>query len=112
MSHVSGLTLVHSCAEDQQGDDGPYDLVLLLNAWLTEKGFQPLEDLSGQAVGSKHPQTAVYIAGYNYFPEDEFAEKVLSLEWRSPENVVLVIQPDDGATRVWRPEAAKTKLLT
>ena len=54
--------------------------------------------------GPKHPQCFVFGAGLNFADEDALAEKILCFDWKYPENMVLVIQPEDGPTRVWRPQ--------
>lgn len=77
-----------------------------MNGWLRDKkgaaGWE-LGLVSDHYAGGKHPQQYVAGGGFNYFAEDEFATFVLGLPWEHPENVVLVIQPEDGPTRVFRP---------
>ena len=53
--------------------------------------------------GSKHPQVDVFGGGFNYFPNDEFAAFVLSLPWQCQENVALLVNPENGPTKVFRP---------
>lgn len=102
MGIVSGVVLCTSCAETQVGDeDSPVVLFERIGEWLVSRGqLNRVEDGFG---GWKHPQMYVLGGGFNSFPEDEFAEFVMSLPWDNPENVVLVIQPDQGTTRVFRP---------
>jgi hypothetical protein len=38
--------------------------------------------------------------GFNYFPEDNFAEFATALPGSHPENVVLVIEPEERATNI------------
>ena len=106
MSMVSGITLQISCAEDyieqKEGKD-VIPIIEQINKWLFARHFQPLASVEDHYSGSKMPQVLVYGAGYNYFPEDEFAEYIQKLIWRLPENVVLLINPEDGATKVIRP---------
>ena len=104
MSVVSGVVLCASCAEDETIEDGPCALFEKINDWLAEKGSFKLNQVETNFGGRKHPQMFVAGGGFNYLPEDEFAEFVLSLPWNYPENVVLVIGPDQGATRVFRPQ--------
>lgn len=40
----------------------------------------------------------------NYLDEDAFAEAFLALPWTDPENVVLIMQPEDGPTKVYQPK--------
>lgn len=106
MSVVSGVTLQISCAEDYTEREGAPDTVSLIdkvNAWLAEQTFGPLVAVEGRYGGNKHPQVLVYGAGYNAFFEDEFGTFVMSLPWNVPESVVLLIQPEDGPTKVFRP---------
>lgn len=103
MSVVSGVVLCTSCTEDEVHEDGPATLIEKINAWLSERHFGKIMQVESGFGGSKHPQMFVAGAGFNYFPEDEFAAFVLSLPWSSHGNVVLVIEPDQGDTRVFRP---------
>lgn len=97
MSVVSGVTLLTSVTEEKETFDA-------INNWLFERGYikgmAPVEDNYG---GSKHPQQLAHGAGLNYLEEDAFADFVIGLPWEYPERVVLVIQPEEGDTRVFRP---------
>ena len=108
MSIVSGVVLCTSCCELDflDGDVGP---LLQINEWLAAQDLGPLVRVEGLAGGNKHPQMFIACAGYNYFysHEDAFAAFVMSLPWENPENVVLVIEPEEGATRLWRPSATE-----
>ncbi len=109
MSVVSGVVLICTVGEDgmdadpDEGGD-PWKL-REINNWLAENKVAGtgLEDQSEATAGGKHPQFYLFGAGFNYFPENEFADFVMGLQWDFPENVVLIIEPEDGATRVWRP---------
>ena len=103
MSVVTGLVLIHSLGEALQWNERPPATIDLINRWLTERQFQPLRDTAHHATGSKHPQALIYTAGYNHFPEDDFAAYVVALDWEKPEAVVLILQPEEGRTRVFRP---------
>lgn len=107
MSHVTGVTLqVDSCEDDNAPENGEdiIALVARINRWLARNnkhsGLAPVVDHYG---GCMHPQVLVYGAGLNYLDEDAFADYVLSLPWTHPENVVLLLNPEEGATRVFRP---------
>lgn len=108
MGHVSGVTLFCSVSESE-GDDDAQDagepVLTALNEYLARNGdagqFTQLAESYG---GPKHPQQLVFAAGLNYFDEDAFAAFVLAYPWERPGRVVLVIQPEHGPTRVWRPE--------
>lgn len=95
MSHVSGVTVLCCCSEDDQ--------LPAFASWLDAHAIKArLNEVTDAGGGNKHPQQAIYQAGFNYFPEDEFAAFVGALPWRRPGNVVLVIQPEHNTTRVWR----------
>lgn len=94
MSYVTGVVLV--CALE----DEP---IARLNQWLENQERAVLVDQSCISGGDKHPQCAIYTAGYNYFPEDEFAAVFLGAGWEYPANAVLIMQPEQGATRIFRP---------
>lgn len=97
MSVVTGIMLITSLNDD--------DAISEVQAWLGERrGGQQLIDVSDGAGGHKHPQFEALAAGINGFLEgDEFAAFVMSREWWNPENVVLILQPETGDTRVFRP---------
>lgn len=110
MSVVSGVVLCMSAGEEEMEDElAP--LLVEVNRWLAARGafrLDPVEDGFG---GSKHPQMIVAGGGFNHFDEDAFAEFVLGLPWGEPENVVLIIQPEDGPTRVFRPERQSSDVI-
>jgi hypothetical protein len=102
MSVVSGVILTYSVAEVQtRGDGFPKRH---LGAWLDQANFPPLIAVDG-ATASWHPGCEILIGGYNHFDEAGFASFVQSLPWSFPENVVLIIEPDEGPTQVIRPKA-------
>jgi hypothetical protein len=106
MSVVTGVVLCMSvCEEDgSQGEDGPPALLEQINAWLAGRSAHfRLPDITESAGGGKHPQMYIAAAGFNYFPEDDFAAFVMALPWLNPENAVLVMEPEEGETRVFRP---------
>jgi len=108
VSVVSGVVLCTSIAEDCSSPNGQPVLFERIQEWLAEHAgpFQQLNSVEDSFGGSKHPQMFVAGGGFNHFPEDDFAVFVLSLPWQNPENVVLVIEPEEGATRVFRHEAS------
>lgn len=101
MSVVSGVTLTVSCAEDAYKNGKT--LIEQVNKWLAARNFGPLVQVDQHYGGSKHPQVHVYGAGFNYFPANEFAKFAMALRWDYSENVVLLIQPEEGGTKVFRP---------
>jgi pyoverdine/dityrosine biosynthesis protein Dit1 len=102
MSVVTGVMLITHCVEDAQRG---YDPFILINTWLDERGFGALIRVDDATGGSKHPQYHAFGAGFNYFHcRDEFVELITKqIEWDEPSNVVLILQPEDGRTEVYRP---------
>lgn len=97
MSYVSGVTL-------QVDDENDAEIVrTVVNGWLKSEGHSELESVEDCYGGAKHPQVYVFGGGFNYLDEDGLAELVKSASWASPENVVLLINPEGGATKVVRP---------
>jgi hypothetical protein len=98
MSCVTGFVLVYSHGEGNGN-------LLRINAWLSERRFSGLVELAEKhAVGGKYPELNLFAAGYNYFLEDEFISFFRTLRWQSPERCVLSLSPEEGATRVVRPD--------
>lgn len=93
MSVVTGVALIVSLGQE--------DCVSQAQTWLGERNRGRMREVADSAGGGKHPQFEIWAAGINNFhDEDEFARFVLSLPWPEPENVVLVLQPEEGSTRV------------
>jgi hypothetical protein len=106
MSSVSGVVLSISSRDHSLGDDDDNRLPLpveALNGWLTDQrgDHRVLTELTRHMGGNKHPQLRVFGGGFNYLDEDGFAELVLSQPWEFPENVVLIINPEEGPSRVF-----------
>lgn len=104
MSVVTSILLTMSVVEDGfHPEEGNAPHLARIIDFLVERGFLPLAYLSPHMCTGKHPQTLTFGGGYNYFPEEEFEQFIAMFEWGSPENVVLVMQPEEGETKVWRP---------
>lgn len=106
MSVVSGIMIMADLGEDSEIVVGPPFLFERLNDWIERAGHgRPLRLIDNLAGGNKHPQFYAAAAGINRFAwhEDAFAAFALSLAWEFPENLVIVIQPENGPTRVYRP---------
>jgi hypothetical protein len=90
------------------GDEGAESFAIgEIQYWLgTRFGGNQLNDVSASAGGGKHPQFSCFCAGINHLQdtEDEFAAFVLSRSWCDAERVVLILQPEEGASRVFRPD--------
>ena len=105
MSYVTGVTLICSLMEGDEGDERwGEDLLGELNDWLRSHGVQGgFAELSGRYGGSKHPQCYTYAAGLNGLPVKEFVNFICSRWWECPERVVLVMQTEQEPARVYRP---------
>lgn len=101
MSVVSGITLIVSICEEQRIS---FDDFLTKAACLKLPEFR---DISDEAAGPKHPQFMIYCLGINYLPQETEQALILAFlesEWQCPENAILVIQPEDGETSIYRPK--------
>ena len=49
---------------------------------------------SGWYGGSKYLESPLFIAAFNYFPEENFLSFIRGLDWKYPEEVQLIIQRD------------------
>jgi hypothetical protein len=110
VSVVTGITLVCSITdsghdEDEGYRDHNYDAMHLVQEWLAKRfdGLQLTE--TSRSANGKASRSYVWVAGINHMgdAEDPFVEYVMSLGWYAPENVVLILQPEEGVTRVFRP---------
>jgi len=106
MSVITGIMLICSLG------DGP--ALDSITSWfkdspLNEDGCE-LEDLEKGIFTwkSHHPQFHAVGGGYNYMNadlRDELISRVKNADWELPENVVLVIQPEEGSSTVITLEA-------
>src|SRR5688572_5443825 len=96
MSVVTGIMLILGVGD---WEEEPLQEV---QSWLAERDWPPLADVSEHASGSKHPQFEAWSAGVNYFlDEEDFAQFAMTRKWRDPGNLVLVLQPEEGPSRVY-----------
>jgi len=100
MSSVTGLVLVCSLID---GDQAVSSNIHELNSWLKRRGFGELVDVAQHSGGTKHHEMCMFCCGYNNFPEDNFAEIAVSMNWMDPESVVLIMQSHEGSTKMIRP---------
>jgi hypothetical protein len=97
MSVVTGVVICTSCAEDIAIFAG-------INHWLANNGGGwDLAMVDSHAGGRKRPQMHIAAGGFNYFPNDVFLAWFKTIGWEYPENVILIMNPEDGPTIVWRP---------
>lgn len=107
MSYVTGVVMQCSVVEESAERDGPmdedewdYPLLDAIDRWIEDRGFRALHRVGRAASRGKHPQIEILCGGYNYFPADEFRAFVLSLPWRSPHQMVLLLTTEDEPTRL------------
>lgn len=103
MSVVTGIIVTCGLSDEEDGD-APQ----LLNAWLSSHGYHaPLADVTDAFGGRKHPQFCTLGGAINYFVDDEeFIAFVVNFPWKDPEEVVLIMRPEDGPVAVYRPATA------
>lgn len=104
MSVVTSILLTVSSTEsgfDPEVND--IGKICRINNFIRSHGKSDLHFLTPHMCNGKHPQTLTHGGGYNNFPNDAFINFVAGIDWDDPENVVLVLQPEEGATIVWRP---------
>lgn len=103
MSSVTSLILTMSCVEAEFDPELAGLGLSNLNRWFASRDKPQLSFLTPLMRVVKHPQSLTFGAGYNYFNVEEFTEYLSRVEWELPENVLLIVQPEDGPTTVWRP---------
>jgi hypothetical protein len=105
MSRVTGVVLCHTIGENSA-------IVDEINSWLDARAFGALKQIDQAAGGSKCLEMNVFGAGFNFFGSvtHDFIAFVLSRTWLSPENVVLILQPPEDATMVYRPSYPSAKI--
>lgn len=106
MSVVTGIMLVCSL-----GDSSALASIMswFKDSPLNEDGYE-LEDLEKGILScqSWHPQFQAVGTGYNYMPSElreELIARVKAADWGLSENVVLIIQPEEGPSTVITLEA-------
>jgi hypothetical protein len=97
MSTVTGVVLCTSVSEE---DDPLREILAMLADWNQKWTLQPVEDHFG---GDKHPQMMVLGGGFNHFEGhwERLVAAVVTARWRNPENVLLILQPEDSGTSVF-----------
>ena len=101
VSIVSGIIL---CTGTDETDDS----WTKVNAWLDERGFGAMSRLDDNFGGHERPRMLVGGIGVSMLPVNEFAAFVSSIRWERPDRVVLIIQLEEGRTRVWTNSARRS----
>ncbi len=91
------------------GSDAPGPLLKAQN-WLADRGWPKLSPLQGGGVNA--PSVDVWASDFNRMGDEAtaFADYVVSLPWSFPESVILIIHPEEGDARVYRPEFAPSDI--
>lgn len=66
-----------------------------VNAWLAEKGYDPLEDLAGGWLGQN---VCLFGGCYNHLLAEEFCELVQGLKWHAIEDVRVLFWDEEDET--------------
>lgn len=97
MSVVTGVTLHFK-------ENYTESVLPKINSWLSDHEFGPLIPVEKHYGGNKHPQIMLCGAGYNFFScEEDFINFITKeLYWDHDENLVLIINSEDGPAKVYR----------
>ena len=102
MSLVTNVILsFHLLEARSESPDGEYRYALMypLNAWLTEQGYGPFgPDADRVAGGTKHLETPLYVAAFNYLDVDAFMARLRTLPWEYPSAVQVFLQTQEENT--------------
>jgi hypothetical protein len=115
MSAVIGVTLI--CALIEARPEDRQRFIDELNGQLKSRaGISLVRTTDGAFVGGfeeissrygrRFPNHLAFAIGISYLDEDAFAAYLMARKWERPENVVLIIQPEHGPTRIWRPSGS------
>ncbi len=76
-----------------------------INRYLTERESEGLIDLTDvlDRSSSKVPGSRLLSAVCNNFSKAGFIRFMEILNWDDPDYVILVLQPEEGETTIWRP---------
>ena len=96
MSVVSSVVLVCSLCPDDEAT-----AIDAINAWLEERNQPPLAEISDHAAGRKAMQVNLFAGAYNWLDEDAFIKFVMQQDWDEPEELALVVTPEEGEVRVF-----------
>jgi len=96
MSVVTGIVVFASLSE-------PKSNIQALDNWLDIQGFCALQPLDDVVSGDKHPQIQILGGAFNYFKNEGFIRLFLAMDWRVLDHAVLVLHPEEGPVKVYRP---------
>jgi len=104
MTLITTVILVCDACEALSLDGGEAGPLLSLQAWLREHCDGQALTLLG-AEGPSAPSANIWASDFSRMGVDAIAlaDYAMSLVWNFPESVVLMIQPEEGDTRTFRP---------
>lgn len=91
MSIVTSVTIITHCAENT--------IVPAINGWLLTHGCSPLIQIDSHSGGNKAMQCNVWAGAYSRMIDD-LPKVFAALSSDYPENLVMIIQPEEGPTEV------------
>lgn len=97
MSNVTTVTVI--CG-DFEPDEIRARLDNILAEQESEARFKRVDEYYG---GNKNAQCYVFGCAINYLDVDHFVRGALSLPWENPEELMIVVQPEEGPVRMARP---------
>lgn len=83
-----------------------------LNRWLREDcptcgSRQQLTEISAHAgTGPKACEVEIWAAGINYLDVDGFLAAFRAIQWINPDEVLLMVAPQEGSFEVYRPHGS------
>lgn len=106
MSHVDNVILAFSILEDSRaggpGKPDEWPIMDQVNAWLNEHASRQrfgneLSFFESAYGGGKFLEAPMFVAAFNYLPEQAFLEFLRTLPWKYPREVQVIIrrQHDD-----------------
>jgi hypothetical protein len=102
VSYVTGVFFSCSLVDLDDDEDNNSALAGKINNWLRERKFGPLKRVDHESGGSKHPQRGMFVGGYNYFPDEEFAAFLTAMEWECPEDFMLYLAQENGGHKLFQ----------
>lgn len=105
MSIVSSIMITCGFIDESDGET-PISCIEKINEWLLSSTTSTLARVDdGFGGGNKFMQIALWAGGFNKFEhkEFEFIEFFKSLPWHYPGETLLIIYPEEGDARVYRP---------
>ncbi|MHC5536854.1 hypothetical protein ACYOEI_01110 [Singulisphaera rosea] len=115
MSRVTEVIICSSVREmNDCGSDAEMPQIFLrINKWLADLNPDwQLNMIADHAGGTKWMQMYIAAGAFNHFyGMEDFMEWFKTLQWESPEKVVLIVNEEECPTIVWRPAYSEATSL-